>query len=54
MILQKIRELYNSGFVDKYLDGYIVNVNAENIDDLVNTLDERIKELQLSLESGEI
>ena len=47
-------ELYNSGFVDKYLDGYIVNVNAENIDDLVNTLDERIKELQLSLESGEI
>lgn len=47
-------ELYNSGFVDKYIDGYIVNVNAENIDDLVNTLDERIKELQLSLESGEI
>lgn len=47
-------ELYNSGFVDKYLDGYTVNVNAENIDNLINTLDERIKELQLSLESGEI
>ena len=27
---------------------------AENRDDLVNTLDERIKELQLSIENGEI
>lgn len=45
-------ELYNSGFVDKYLDGYTVNVNAENIDDLINTLDKRINELQL--ENGEI
>lgn len=45
-------ELYNSGFVDKYLDGYTVNVNAENIDYLINTLDKRINELQL--ENGEI
>lgn len=47
-------ELYNSGFVDKYLDGYTVNVNAENIEDLISTLDDRIKELQLSIEGGEI
>lgn len=47
-------ELYTTGFVNKYLDGYTVNVNAENIDDLLNTLDERIKELQLSIENGEI
>ena len=47
-------ELYTTGFVDKYLDGYTVNVNRENIDDLVNTLNERIKELQLTLESEEV
>lgn len=47
-------ELYTTGFVDKYLDGYTVNINSENIDDLVNTLDERIKELQLSIENEEI
>ena len=47
-------ELYTTGFVDKYLDGYTVNVNMDNIDDLVNTLNERIKELQLTLESEEV
>lgn len=45
-------ELYTTGFVDKYLDGYTVNVNRENIDDLINTLDKRINEIQL--ENGEI
>lgn len=47
-------ELYNSGFVDKYLDGYTVNVNDENVDDLVNILNKRIQELQLTIENGEI
>ena len=50
MILLKIR--ITTGFVDKYLDGYTVNVNRENIDDLINTLDKRINEIQL--ENGEI
>ena len=48
------KELYNSGFVDKYIDGYTVNVNADNIEDLINILNEKIKELQLSIENGEI
>ena len=48
------KELYNSGFVDKYIDGYTVNVNSDNIEDLINILNEKIKELQLSIENGEI
>lgn len=47
-------ELYNCGFIDKYLDGYTVNVNADNVGDLVDCLEERIKDLQLSLESDEV
>lgn len=47
-------ELYNCGFVEKYLDGYTVNVNAENIDELVDCLNKRIEEIGLLLENGEI
>ena len=47
-------ELNRCGFIDKYLDGYTVNVNIDNIEDLINCLDERIKELQLSIESREV
>lgn len=47
-------ELYNSGFIDKYIDGYTVYVNTDNINDLISTLNKRIKELQLSVENGEI
>ncbi len=47
-------ELYNSGFIDKYLDGYTVNINVNNIDDLLDTIDKRINELKISLEEGEI
>ncbi|MCI8617437.1 MAG: hypothetical protein HFJ60_04245 [Clostridia bacterium] len=47
-------ELYNCGFVEKYLDGYTVTINADNIDELINQLDERINELKKTLEEGEI
>lgn len=47
-------ELNKIGFVDKYLDGYNVAINTENVDELINQLDERINELKLSLEEGEI
>ena len=48
------KELYESGFVDKYIDGYTVPVNSENINDMLECLDNSIKKLRLTLESGEI
>ena len=47
-------ELNRCGFIDKYIDGYTVNVNIDNVEDLINSLNERIKKLQLSLESEEV
>lgn len=47
-------ELNRCGFIDKYIDGYTVNVNIDNIEDLIDSLNERIKKLQLSLESEEV
>lgn len=48
------KELYESGFVDKYINGYTVPVNSENINDMLECLDNSIKKLRLTLESGEI
>lgn len=47
-------ELNKIGFVDDYLDGYNVIINSDNVEELSNKLYERIKELKISLEEGEI
>ena len=39
-------ELNKSGFIDKYLDGYTVYINFDNIDDLLGKLYERIEVLR--------
>ena len=47
-------ELNKSGFIDKYLDGYTVYINFDNIDDLLGKLYERIEVLRKNLENEEI
>lgn len=47
-------ELNKIGFIDKYLDGYNVVINSDNVEELSNKLYERINELKISLEEGEI
>lgn len=47
-------ELNKSGFIDKYLEGYNVYINYDNIDDLLGKLSERIEELRKNLENEEI
>jgi hypothetical protein len=47
-------ELNKIGFVNKYLDGYNVTINVDNVDELINQLEERINELKITLEEGEI
>ncbi|MBE5820151.1 MAG: hypothetical protein E7310_05005 [Clostridiales bacterium] len=47
-------ELNKSGFIDKYLDGYTVYINFENIDELLEKLYERIEEVKKDIENEEI